>query len=166
MRISLVVAAARNGVIGRNGGLPWSLPSDLKRFRELTMGKPMLMGRRTWDSLPRRPLPGRPHHVVSLSVAPGEHDGAHWHRSLVDALDACRATGAPELAVIGGAEIFRQILQLADRLYFTHIEQDVEGDIFMPPLDDGWAATSVGPLLHENGLDFRYVDYDRVKYMV
>ncbi|WP_207455680.1 dihydrofolate reductase [Azospirillum sp. SYSU D00513] len=161
MRISLVVAAARNGVIGREGTLPWSLPGDLKRFKELTMGKPMLMGRRTWESLPRRPLPGRVHHVVSRGTPPGERDGAHWHASLSDALAACRAAGVPELAVIGGAEVFRETLPLADRVHLTRIEQEVPGDTLMPPLGDGWTVAATGPLLHENGLDFRYVDYER-----
>ncbi|NUB25455.1 dihydrofolate reductase [Azospirillum brasilense] len=161
MRISLVVAAARNGVIGRDGTLPWSLPGDLKRFRELTMGKPVLMGRRTWESLPRKPLPGRDNLVVSRSVPPGEQDGARWFAGLDAALDWCRGRGVPEVAVIGGAELFRETLPLADIVHLTRIEQDVEGDTVMPPLGPEWAAMEPGPLLTENGLDYRYVDYRR-----
>ena len=159
MRISLVVAASRNGVIGRNGTLPWSLPSDLKRFRELTLGKPILMGRKTWDSLPRRPLPGRDNLVVSRSAPEGERDGAYWFHSLDAALAWCRDRNIPELSVIGGAEVFRETLPQADVVHMTWIEQDVDGDTFMPPLGDEWTPAQSGLLQHENGLPFRYVDY-------
>lgn len=159
MRITLIVAAARNGVIGRDGALPWHLPGDLKRFKELTLGKPILMGRRTWDSLPRRPLPGRPNLVVSRSAQPGERDGAHWFASLDDARTF--AQGAEELCVIGGAEIFRETLPIADTIHLTRVEQDVLGDTVMPPLDPGWIEHWTGPLQEENGLPFRYVDLVR-----
>lgn len=161
MRISLVVAAARNGVIGRNGTLPWTLPGDLKRFRELTMGKPILMGRRTWESLPRKPLPGRDNLVVSRSVPAGERDGARWFGGIGAALDWCRAQGAAEACVIGGAELFRETLPLADVVHLTRVEQEVDGDTLMPPLGPEWAEAESGPLRTENGLDYRYLDLVR-----
>lgn len=161
MRISLVVAAARNGVIGRNGTLPWTLPGDLKRFRELTMGKPILMGRRTWESLPRKPLPGRDNLVVSRSVPAGERGGARWFDGIGAALDWCRVQGAAEASVIGGAELFRETLPLADVLHLTRVEQEVDGDTYMPPLGPEWVEAESGPLRTENGLDYRYVDLVR-----
>ncbi|HYH22336.1 MAG TPA: dihydrofolate reductase [Azospirillum sp.] len=163
MRISLVVAAARNGVIGRNGALPWHLPGDLKRFKELTLGKPTLMGRRTWDSLPRRPLPGRKNIVLSRGAEPGPHAGALWFRNLTAAIDHARSSGAEELCVIGGAQVFAEALPLADALYLTAVEQDVAGDTFMPPLGDRWVEVRSTPVQHENGLAFRYVDYERIR---
>ncbi|WP_448204566.1 dihydrofolate reductase [Azospirillum sp. sgz302134] len=166
MRISLVVAAARNGVIGRNGALPWSLPGDLKRFKELTLGKPVLMGRRTWDSLPRRPLPGRDNLVVSRSAPAGERVpgavwGAVWFADIPSALDWCRHRAVPEVCVIGGAEVFRETLPIADTVHMTWVEQDVDGDTRMPPLGPGWAEAAAGPLQNENGLPYRFVDYAR-----
>lgn len=161
MLISLVVAASANRVIGRDGALPWHLPGDLKRFKELTLGKPILMGRKTWDSLPRRPLPGRDNLVISRKEAPGEHDGAHWFSSLDAALDWARAADAPELCVIGGAELFREALPLADRLHLTRIERDMEGDTLLPPIGPGWSERWSSPRLEENGLPFRYIDLER-----
>lgn len=159
MRITLIVAAARNGVIGRDGTLPWHLPGDLKRFKDLTLGKPTLMGRRTWDSLPRRPLPGRPNLVVSRSAPSGERDGAQWFASLEAALAFAR--DADELCVIGGAEIFRESLPFADSIQLTRIERDVEGDTVMPPLGPGWVERWSGPLEEENGLPYRYLELAR-----
>ena len=161
MRISLVVAAACNGVIGRNGTLPWSLPDDLKRFKELTLGKPILMGRRTWDSLPRKPLPGRDNLVVSRSVPVGERDGARWFAGIGAALDWCRAQGAAEACVIGGAELFRETLPLADIVHLTRVEREGEGDTGLPPLGPEWVEAESGPLLTEDGLPYRYVDLVR-----
>jgi len=161
MRISLVVAAARNGVIGRNGTLPWHLPGELKHFKELTLGKPILMGRRTWESLPRRPLPGRDNLVISRSVPAGERDGAFWFGGIAAALDWCREKGVAEVCVIGGAELFRETLPMADVVHMTWVEQDVDGDTFMPPLGPEWVASHSGPVQHENDLPYRYVDYVR-----
>lgn len=161
MRISLVVAAARNGVIGRDGALPWHLPEDLKRFKALTLGKPILMGRKTWDSLPRRPLPGRDNLVLSNALPPGERDGAHWFTALDDALGWCRTQGAPELCVIGGAALFRETLPLADTVHLTRIEAEVDGDTHLPPLGDGWIEAEAGPPTHENGLSHRFVELTR-----
>jgi len=162
MRISLVVATARNGIIGRDGGLPWHLPGDLKRFKELTLGKPVLMGRKTWQSLPRRPLPGRENLVVSRRSPIGEHDGARWFTGMDAALEWARSTGAAELCVIGGAELFREALPLADTLHLTRIERDVDGDTVMPPLGPGWIERWSSDRFEENGLPFRYVECERV----
>ena len=161
MRISLVVAAARNGVIGRDGGLPWHLPGDLKRFKALTLGKPVVMGRRTWESLPRRPLPGRDNLVLSRGRPPGAQDGALWFADLAAALEHGRRLGAAEICVIGGAALFREALPLADRVHMTWVEREMVGDTVMPPLGPGWIETGAGPLQEENGLPFRFVDYAR-----
>jgi dihydrofolate reductase len=129
--ITVVVAADRRGVIGRAGGLPWHLPNDLKRFKRITMGKPIVMGRRTWDSI-GKPLPGRHNIVISrqrgLAAA-----GATFVHSLDDAL---RAAGpVPEVCVIGGADIFRAALPDARTVELTVVEAEVDGDTFLPPLD-------------------------------
>jgi dihydrofolate reductase len=133
-RIALVVAAARNGVIGRDGGLPWRLPSDLKRFKALTMGKPVVMGRKTWESLPIKPLPGRRNIVVTRQsgfAAPG----AETAPSLDAAIDLAGA--CEEIAVIGGGEIYRAAFPLANRIYLTEVAMDAKGDTFFPPVPAG-----------------------------
>ncbi len=137
MKISLVVAASENGVIGRGGGLPWRQSSDLKTFRRLTMGKPMIMGRRTFESI-GKPLDGRDNIVVTrdpffevngVSVAPGVADAVTLARVLA------MTRGADEIMVIGGAQIYDALLPIADRIYLTRIHAEVEGDRHLPPLD-------------------------------
>jgi dihydrofolate reductase len=123
--VSLVVAMADNGVIGVNGTLPWRVPDDLRRFKALTMGKPCIMGRRTWDSLPRKPLPGR-HNIVVTRDPQFRADGVSLVHSLQEALAI--AAGAEEICIIGGAEIYRAALPFADRIHLTEIHADVEGD--------------------------------------
>ena len=133
------VARARNGVIGRDGGLPWRLSSDLKLFKSLTLGKPIIMGRKTWDSLPNRPLPGRTNIVLT-------RDGSFEPRGCVVcdnfpeahsiAKEQAEEDGATEVCVIGGAAIFALALPRAGRLYLTEVEADVEGDVFFPPFDE------------------------------
>lgn len=162
MRITLVVAAAANGVIGKDGGLPWDLPSDLKRFKELTLGKPILMGRKTWDSLPRRPLPDRDNLVVSRTQPSGPRHGAHWFRDHTGALDWARKADAAELCVIGGAALFADLIPLADRVHLTRIDQIIDGDTILPPLGGGWVERWSSPPQEENGLRFQYVDCERV----
>jgi dihydrofolate reductase len=129
--LSLVVAASENDVIGRDNALPWHLPADLKHFKAITMGKPIVMGRKTYDSI-GRPLPGRLNIVISRNRAlaiPGVH--------VVDSFDEAlaRAGNVPEVAVIGGAELFRSALPLASRIYFTRVHGHVAGETKFPQLD-------------------------------
>lgn len=139
-RISLVVAVSRNGVIGRDGGLPWHLSSDLKLFKAITLGKPIIMGRKTWESLPRKPLPGRVNIVITRKAGfVGE--GAVVVHTVEQALAA--AGEAEEIAVIGGGEIYNLFLASATRIYRTDVDIIVEGDTRFPPLSpDEWAETS------------------------
>ena len=132
MKISIIVAASTNNVIGKNGGLPWRLPEDLKRFKETTMGKPMIMGRATWDSISRA-LPGRQNIVLTRQpelVA----TGCDVVASVEDALAA--AGNAEEVMIIGGGELYRQFLPRTDRIYFTRVHVDIDGDTFFPELNE------------------------------
>ena len=136
MTVTLVLAMARNGVIGRDGGLPWRLPTDMKRFKADTMGKPVVMGRRTWESFPRRPLPGRLNIVVTRDRA-FRAEGAVVVHSLEEALARAGDADGDEICVIGGGQIYRQALPLADRLNGTHVMADVAGDVRFPDIDPG-----------------------------
>jgi len=140
--VSLVIAADRRGVIGRDGRLPWHLPDDLRRFKALTMGKPIVMGRRTWDSI-GRPLPGR-HNIVITRQRELVLEGATVVHTLDDALAA--AGTVPEVCVIGGAEIFAQALPRADIVHLTRVDADVDGDVVLPPFDPAdWHETGREP---------------------
>ncbi len=133
MKLSLVVAVAENGVIGRDGGLPWHLPADLKRFRRLTLGHHVVMGRKTHASIGRA-LDGR----VNLVVTSRPHEVAPGCRAVPDletALELARAAGEDEALVIGGAALYAEALPLADRIYLTRVAAEVEGDVRFPPLD-------------------------------
>lgn len=137
MIISAVVAVSDNGVIGRDGALPWHLPADLRHFKSKTMGKPVLMGRRTWDSI-GRPLPGRRNLVLTrreLAI-----DGVEVVHTLDEAL--ARADGSPELAVIGGEQLFRELMPRFDVIHLTEVHADIAGDTVMPALDPAvWRET-------------------------
>ncbi|GGA97638.1 dihydrofolate reductase [Brucella endophytica] len=144
--ISLVVAIAQNGVIGRDNGLPWRLSTDMKRFKAITMGKPVIMGRKTWESI-GRPLPGRVNIVVTRD-ATFSPEGAEMAHSVESALELARAraaeAGVDEICVIGGGEIYRQSLPLADRLHVTEVVGEVEGDTTFPVIDPAtWRKVSV-----------------------
>ena len=130
--ISYVVAVARNGVIGREGGLPWHISTDLKRFKEITMGKPVVMGRKTWESLPRKPLPGR-RNIVFTRQLDYRADGAEIVASAEQAIALC--AGELEIAVIGGGEIYRMFWPKVDRLYLTEVDLAVDGDTHFPVVD-------------------------------
>jgi dihydrofolate reductase len=129
--ISIIVAAAENGAIGSDNRLPWHLPDDLKRFKALSLGKPIVMGRRTFDSI-GRPLPGRTNIVVSRQAGLAI-EGVLVAPSLDAALAA--AGSAPEIVVIGGAEIFRQVLPRTDVIHLTRVHAHIDGDVFFPKLD-------------------------------
>ncbi|MFN3567082.1 MAG: dihydrofolate reductase [Burkholderiaceae bacterium] len=159
-RITLIAAVARNGVIGRDGAIPWRIPGDLARFKRITMGHPVIMGRRTWESL-GRPLPGRRNIVISRTpgFAPA---GAEVFSGLAAALAAC--ADASEVFVIGGTEAYREALPLADRLLLTEIDADIEGDAHFPPFDRGaWREVSreAHPASGECPYGYAYVAYER-----
>lgn len=130
-RISLIVAMAANRVIGRGNALPWRLPEDLRRFKRLTMGHTLVMGRKTWESI-GRPLPGREIVVITRQEGYGVPPGVSVARSVEEALEAARGD---EIFIAGGEEIFRQTIGRADRLYLTLIHEDFPGDTFFPEID-------------------------------
>jgi dihydrofolate reductase len=135
--VSIIAAVAENGVIGRDGDLPWRLSSDLRRFKEITLGKPVVMGRKTWDSI-GRPLPGRANIVVSRNadfVAEGADVAADIDAALEIARRRAAETGADEIFVIGGAALYEAALGLAGRLYLTEVQAAVSGDTHFPDVD-------------------------------
>jgi dihydrofolate reductase len=158
-RVYLVAAVAANGVIGTGGRLPWHLPEDLRHFKALTLGHPIVMGRKTWESLGRRPLPGRENIVVTRS--PGfEAPGAHVAASLEAALALC--AGEPVAFVIGGGELYAAALPLADGLVLTEIARDYAGDARFPDFDrSAWRETQRRPGAASDGLRFDFVLYER-----
>jgi dihydrofolate reductase len=162
-RIALVYAQSRNGIIGRDGGLPWQLPSDLKRFKAVTMGKPVIMGRKTWESLPRKPLPGR--HNIVMTRRPGfMSEGAAVVANVEQAL--AKAGDVEEVCVIGGAEIYKTFLPHADRIYLTEIDLETEGDTFAPILESAaWkeVAREVHPAGAGDDASFILRTLDRIK---
>lgn len=135
--IFLIYARAGNGTIGRDGALPWRLPADLRRFKALTMGKPMVMGRKTFESFPS-PLPGRRHIVLTRDTG-WQAEGAEVAHSVEEAL---ALAGEGEVAVIGGAEIYALFMDRADRIELTEVHADYEGDTHMPPLAPDWHETA------------------------
>ena len=135
MTLSLVVAAATNNVIGSEGGLPWHLPDDLRHFKRLTTGKPVIMGRRTFESI-GRPLPDR-RNIVMTRRADYSAQGCDVVSSVDEALELVR--GADEVMIIGGGLVYRDFLPHADRIYLTRVQADVEGDTYFPEIDEsGW----------------------------
>ena len=161
MSISLVAAVARGGVIGRDNALPWRIPEDMARFRAVTMGYPVVMGRRTWDSLPDRfrPLPGRRNVVVTRNPK-WSADGAERAGSLDDAVRLLE--GEPHVSVIGGGELFAVALPLADELLLTEIDAEIEGDTFFPEWDRAaFEETSRETHISETCIPFSFVTYRR-----
>lgn len=132
MKVSLIAAASENNVIGVHGNLPWHLPDDFKRFKALTSGHPVVMGRKTFESI-GKPLPGRRNIVISRSVDAIE--GCDVVRSVQAALDLALDSGAEEVWVIGGGEIYKEALPLADKVDLTRVHANVEGDVMFPELD-------------------------------
>jgi dihydrofolate reductase len=156
-RISIIVAMARNGVIGANNALPWHLSADLKRFKSLTMGHHMIMGRKTFQSI-GRVLPGRTSVVVTRNPAFG-HEGVVTAASVSEAIQ--RSIKDTEIFVVGGAGIFREALPLATRIHATEIARDYDGDTFFPAFDrTQWRETDAEPF-SEGELRGRLVTYDK-----
>jgi len=165
--IALIAAVARNGAIGRGNELPWRISGDLQFFKRTTMGKPVVMGRKTYESI-GRPLPGRANIVITRN-SNWTAEGVEVVDSLEAALDLAReralAVGATELMVIGGAQIYRQALPLAARLYVTEVDAEVEGDAFFPQIDDSWVEVvrECYPASDKNEYNYALVQYDRFK---
>jgi len=157
--LQLIFARARNGVIGHNNTLPWHLPEDLAHFKATTLGQPVIMGRKTWDSLPVkfRPLPGRTNIVVTRQPD-WQSEGALVVHSLQEALQACPEQGP---WVIGGAELYRLAMPLATRVVVTEIDADFEGDAFAPTLGPEWREQHRETRTAGNGLRFSLVTYTR-----
>lgn len=159
MIVSLIVAAAENNVIGINNKMPWHIPEDFKHFKEITMGKPCIMGRKTYESILDqlgKPLPGRTSIVISRGGY--THEGCTPASSLTEAIEIAKAENAEEVMVIGGAQIYNLALKenLANRIYLTRVNQSPEGDAFFPPLGDEWKETEV-----ENHDSFSFVTLEK-----
>jgi len=158
VHLALVVARAQNGVIGRDGTLPWRLKSDMAWFKANTLGKPVIMGRKTWESLPKRPLPGRTNIVLSRDQS-FETIGSLVCENFSEAVQIAREQaeddGVGEVCVIGGAALFEAALPRAKRLYLTEVLADVEGDVTFPAFDEAqW--TEVSREEHPAGEDDQY----------
>jgi len=154
--IVLVVAAAENGVIGRDGKIPWHISEDLKRFKALTMGHTVVMGRKTWDSLPRKPLPGRVNVVVTRQK--------DWHAEgaiAASSLGAATAGTSGTLMIIGGAEIYERALPMATRIELTEVHQAFDGDAKFEFDRSGWTETARESHVTPDGLRYSYVTLTR-----
>jgi dihydrofolate reductase len=161
VRVSLVAALARGGVIGRDNSIPWRIPEDVARFREVTTGHPVVMGRRTWDSIPARfrPLPGRRNIVVTRNGR-WYGDGAERVGSLEEAV--ALAGDVPEVFVIGGAELYASALPFADELLLTEIDAEFAGDTVFPEVDPAvFEEVEREPHVSGNGMPFAFVRYVR-----
>lgn len=157
--ISLIVAHDENNVIGLNNAMPWHLPGDLAYFKRTTMGKPMIMGRKTFESI-GKPLPGRTNIVITRDEEYAR-EGIVIVHSLEEAL-AQAEKESEEIMIIGGEQIFRMILPMANRLYVTKIEKQYEGDTFFPSYGDEWQVVSQSDVNEtEDGLKFTYLVYER-----
>ena len=159
-RINLIYARAANGVIGKDGVMPWHLPEDLAHFKQLTGGCPVIMGRKTWDSLPPkfRPLPGRTNIVVTRQAG-WSATGALAAHSLREAI--ALAGEAAEAWVIGGAQIYAEALPHAQRVVVTEIARDYDGDAYAPVIDAAWQETAREPHVAASGLEFSFVTLER-----
>jgi dihydrofolate reductase len=159
-RIHMIFARAANGVIGRENTIPWRLPEDMARLKRLTTGWPVIMGRKTWDSLPVkfRPLPGRTNIVITRQ--PDWKDtGATTAASLADALALCASSA--EVWILGGAQIYAQAMPLAERIEVTEIAEDIEGDAYAPLLGPEWRQAAREDHVSANGMKFSFITYQK-----
>jgi dihydrofolate reductase len=156
--VAIVVAHAANRAIGRDGGLLWHLPGDMARFREVTAGRAVIMGRRTWESIPERfrPLPGRRNIVLTSDpayAAAGAETAPDLHAAL--------ALAGDDACVIGGERVYAEALHVADRAYVTRVEAELDGDAFFPELPEGWSLTQRDEPRTEDGLPYVFETYER-----
>jgi dihydrofolate reductase len=156
MELIIIAAMSENRVIGRNNVLPWSLKADMERFKKLTLGWPCVMGRKTWESLPKRPLPGRPNIVISRSLPAASVPGAAVFPSFQEAVRHCSCY--EKVFICGGASVYAEALPFADRIEFTVIHRQYEGDTFFPEIDNsGWQITGT-----EDFDGFSFISYSRI----
>jgi dihydrofolate reductase len=165
MKLSLIVAMSRNGVIGLDNRLPWHLPEDLRYFKSVTMGKPIIMGRKTFDSI-GRPLPGRCNIVVTRNPSWTE-SGVKVAQTMEQAIllgqQACQASGGDELMVIGGEQIYSATVASADRIYLTEVDADIKGDAFFPAFNrDAWNQVKVQYPERADNPSYRFLVLDRI----
>jgi len=167
MQIKLIWAQAQERVIGKDGKMPWHLPEDLAHFKRTTQGSPVIMGRKTWDSLPAayRPLPGRLNIIISRDRSTREklsQNGCQSFQNLHESLSFCEQTGAQEVWIIGGAQIYQQALPLAHQVHITHIHAAYIGDTFAPALDPAtWQASQCTHTPTQSGIPLDFVRYER-----
>jgi dihydrofolate reductase len=160
--VSLVLARADNGVIGDKGTIPWRISDDMRHFKALTMGHPIVMGRKTWDSFPKKPLPGRTNIVITRDGT-WKAEGAVVVHSLDEALANARAGNPTEIAIVGGADIYLAALPCASRIHLTEIHAAPGGDVTMPAFDRAiWHETSREDRQAPDGLRYSYVTLERI----
>jgi dihydrofolate reductase len=160
--ISIIVAVSDDWGIGKENDLLWHIPEDMKRFKQLTMGNALIMGKKTWYSLPRRPLPGRKN-VVLTDIKGEVIDGSVTAYSIEDALEKC---GKDDVYIIGGGSIYRQFINIADRLYITHVHRTAPADVFFPEPDkDVWSIAESEDFISgdDSRIPYSYVVYVRKK---
>lgn len=159
MRLTLVAAVAKNGIIGSHNALPWYIPEDLKHFKQVTVGKTVLMGKNTFNSIMNRlkkPLPERTNVVISRQMDFQPPEGVIIYHSLDEALEGLKET--PEVMVAGGGQIFSQLIEKADKLILTEVHKEVDGDVFFPKVDKSfWKEIS-----REDHPEFSFVEYERM----
>lgn len=159
--ISIIVAVSEDWGIGKNNELLWHVSEDLKRFKSLTLGNTIIMGKKTWESLPRRPLPGRKN-IVLTDVPDEVFDGSVTAYSVEDALNKC--SESEEIFVIGGGSVYRQFMPVTDRLYITHIHKKAEADVYFPVIDLRiWEAVKKEEYKasDDNSIAYTYIIYER-----
>lgn len=162
MKTCMIAAMAENGVIGANNGIPWHIPEDFKYFRQVTLGCPVIMGRKTWESLPKKPLPKRENIVISRREG-YEVCGAHLRRDIWNAVDLAKKFNSKELFIIGGEQIYRLALdtKLVDKIYLTRIYKEFQGDSYFPiSYLDGWKEIK-GVRLGDDDIEYSFDVYER-----
>jgi len=159
--ISIIVAVSEDWGIGKNNELLWHLPEDLKRFKSLTFGNTVIMGKKTWESLPRRPLPGRKN-IVLTDIIDENFDGSVTAYSIEDALSRCGK--GEEIFIIGGGSVYEQFMPIADRLYITHVHESSPADVYFPVIDHKtWKVIEKEEFIFNeaNSISYTYVIYER-----